>query len=74
MDFDNVAELVKGMQEYLESHDIRKAGLLEYDAFEVNGDQDPRLKALTDKDRYGEYRRKAIAEEFGENGKCDKLL
>ena len=25
-------------------------------------------------DRYGEYRRKAIAEEFGENGKCDKLL
>ena len=29
MDFDNVAELVKGMQEYLESHDIRKAGLLE---------------------------------------------
>lgn len=55
MDFDNVAELVKGMQEYLESHDIRKAGLLEYDAFEVNGDQDPRLKALTDKDRYGEY-------------------
>ena len=25
-------------------------------------------------DRYGEYRRKAIAEEYGENGKCRKLL
>ena len=24
-------------------------------------------------DRYGEYRRKAIKEEFGENGKCNSL-
>ncbi|MBO5653893.1 MAG: RNA-protein complex protein Nop10 [Candidatus Methanomethylophilaceae archaeon] len=25
-------------------------------------------------DRYGEYRRKSIIEEYGENGKCDKVL
>ena len=34
MDFDNVAELVKGMQEYLESHDIRKA-----DAWQLLADE-----------------------------------
>ncbi|MBR7123267.1 MAG: RNA-protein complex protein Nop10 [Candidatus Methanomethylophilaceae archaeon] len=25
-------------------------------------------------DRYGEYRRKSIIEEYGENGKCNKVL
>ena len=24
-------------------------------------------------DRYGEYRRRSIIEEYGENGKCDKV-
>lgn len=55
MDFQNVNELLNGMNEYLDSHDITKVDLMQYDAFEVNGNPDSRLKALMDKDKHGEY-------------------
>lgn len=55
MDFGNVNELIDAMNKYYETHDILKLDLSEFDSFEVKEDLDPRLKALTDKDKHGEY-------------------
>ena len=55
MDFNNVSDLLEGMRSYYDSHDIHKSDVSSYDAFKLNDNPEPRLKALVDKDRYGEY-------------------
>ena len=55
MDFNNVSELLNGMKEYYDSHDIRNSSLFVYDAYKVDEETDPRIKSLIDKDKYGEY-------------------
>ena len=55
MDFDNITELLNGMTDYYKTHSINDADLLAYDALELTDDPDPRLKALLDKDKFGEY-------------------
>jgi len=55
MDFNNVSDLLEGMRSYYDSHDINNTDVNSYDAFKLNDNPEPRLKALVDKDRYGEY-------------------
>ena len=55
MDFTNVSELLNGMKEFYDSHDIRKSDLFFNEALKLNKNPDPRIKTLIDKDKYGEY-------------------
>ncbi len=55
MEFNNVSELLEGMKTYCDSINDRISELFSYDDFKLSKDPDPRLKALVDKDKYGEY-------------------
>ena len=55
MDFNNVSELLNGMVDFYDTHRFSDINLFVYDPFELTNDPDPRLKALADKDKYGEY-------------------
>lgn len=55
MDFSNVSELLEGMKTFCDSINDRISELFSYDDFKLSKDPDPRLKALVDKDKYGEY-------------------
>lgn len=55
MDFNNVTELLNGMKEYYDSHDIRRSDIFQYEELKLGRNPDPRIKELVDKDKYGEY-------------------
>lgn len=55
MDFNNVTDLLNGMKDYFDSHDIRKADIFQYEELKLGRKPDPRIQELIDKDKYGEY-------------------
>jgi hypothetical protein len=55
MDFNNVTDLLNGMKDYFDSHDIRKADIFQYEELKLSRKPDPRIQELIDKDKYGEY-------------------
>ena len=55
MDLNNISELLGGMKEYYDSHDIKKSDIFLYEALRLNKNPDARIKNLADKDKYGEY-------------------
>ncbi|MBR6959485.1 MAG: hypothetical protein IKH76_03300 [Clostridiales bacterium] len=55
LDLNNASDLVNGMKEYFDTHDVRKSDIFTHDTAVLTKDPDPRLKALVDKDKYGEY-------------------
>ena len=55
MDLNNVSDLINGMKEFYDTHDIRKTDIFGYDSFELGRKADPKIKELVSKDKYGEY-------------------
>ena len=55
MDFSSVTDLIDGMKEYYDSHNIRKSDIFMYEELKEGRNTDPRLRELIDRDRYGEY-------------------
>ena len=55
IDFNNVTELLNGMKEYYDSHDIRNSDIFKYEELKLGRNPDPGIKDLVDRDKYGEH-------------------
>ena len=55
MEFDNIDQIIAHAQEHLETHDIRKTDLVSCDTTVLGKNLDPKIKRLTELDKYGEY-------------------